>query len=430
MPVNITVTNKPRIVIVGGGFGGIEFAKKLKHEDVQVVLLDKNNYHTFQPLLYQVATSGLEPDSIAFPLRKIFKTQSNFVFRMGEVFKIHPEIRTIETSIGDIVYDYLILATGSQTNFFGMEDIQRNSVPMKSIPQALDLRSIILQNFEKALLTVDLEERDSLMTFVVVGGGPTGVETAGALGELKNHILPRDYPELDMNKMQIHVIEKTGRIFSTMSPSASVKGEEFLKRFDVTLWLNTGIQSYDGKKVVLSNGKTLISTTVIWAAGVKGAVLDGLKPETIQSIRVKVDQYNRVLGYENIFAVGDVAAMMTEKNPHGHPMLAPVAIQQGKQLADNIKRILKKKSLKPFVYRSLGVMATVGRNRAVVDLPFIKFQGTFAWFVWMSVHLMTLVGFRNRLVVFVNWMWNYFSYDRGLRLIIPPVKRVVDGRQG
>ncbi len=423
MPVNITVTSKPRIVIIGGGFGGIELVKKLKNEDVQVVLLDKNNYHTFQPLLYQVATGGLEPDSIAYPLRKIFKAQPNLIFRMAEVLSIIPERNSIETSIGEITYDYLVIATGSKTNFWGMEDMKKNAVDMKTIPQSLELRNLVLQSFEKALLTVDLEERDSLMTFVVVGGGPTGVETAGALGELKNHILPRDYLELDMHKMQIHIVEKEHRLFSAMSQKSSIKGEEFLKRFNVNVWLNTGVVSYDGKTIVLANGKQLLSQTVIWAAGVAGALIPGLQPESTIGNRFKVDHYNRVEGYENIFAIGDVAAMITEKNPRGHPMLAPVASQQGKHLAKNLKSLLRKKKIIPFEYRSLGVMATIGRNRAVVELPFVKFQGFFAWFVWMFVHLMALVGFRNRVVVFVNWMWSYFSYDRGLRLIIRPFRR-------
>ena len=429
MPVNIAVTSKPRIVVIGGGFGGIELIKKLKHADVQIVLLDKNNYHTFQPLLYQVATGGLEPDSIAYPLRKIFKTQSNFIFRMTEVLKIIPEKNSIETSIGEIAYDYLVIATGSKTNFFGMEDMKKNAVDMKSIPQALDLRSLVLQNLERALLTVDLEERESLMTFVVIGGGPTGVETAGALGELKNHILPRDYPELDIQKMQIHIIEKENRLFSAMAQISSVKGEEFLKRFKVNVWRSTSVVSYDGTNLNLSNGKQIKSQTVIWAAGVSGAVVPGLPQEIIVGNRLKVDSYNRVEGCQNIFAIGDIAAMITEKTPRGHPMLAPVAAQQGRNLAENFKRLIahnvsnEKIKFIPFQYRNLGVMATIGRNRAVVELPFIKFQGFFAWFVWMSVHLMALVGFRNRLVVFVNWMWSYFSYDRGLHLIIRPVRR-------
>ncbi len=423
MPVNISVTNKPRVVIIGGGFGGIELAKKLSREDIQIVLLDKNNYHTFQPLLYQVATGGLEPDSIAFPIRKIFKHQNNFIFRMAEVLRINPEHNAIETSIGEIEYDYLILATGSRTNFFGMTDVATHAVPMKTIPEALNLRSLVLQNFEKALLTVDLPERDSLMTFVVVGGGPTGIETAGALGELKNHILPRDYPELDINKMQIHIIEKSDRLVNAMSNQSSIKAEEFLKRFDVNVWLNTGVTSYDGKKIIFSNGKQLLSQSVIWAAGVAGASIPGLGEKASFGNRIKVDCYNRVAGHANIFALGDVAAVVTAKNPNGHPMLAPVAIQQGSCLANNLSRLLRNEELIPFQYQSLGVMATVGRNHAVVELPFVKFQGILAWFVWMFVHLMTLVGFRNRLVVFVNWTWSYFSYDRGLRLIIRPFRK-------
>ncbi len=418
MPVNIEVTNKPRIVIIGGGFAGIHLVKRLKNEDVQVVLLDKNNFHTFQPLLYQVATSGLEPDSIAFPLRKIFKAQENFIFRMAEVISIKPENNTVETSIGEINYDYLVIATGSQSNFFGMQDFQKYAVPMKSIVEALNLRSIILDNFEKAVLTVNLEERASLMNFVVVGGGPTGVETAGALGELKNHILPRDYPELDVAKMQIHLVERMDRVFSGMSEASSVKGQEFLKKFNVTVWLNTGVVSYDGQVLGLSNGKRILTRTVIWAAGVTGSLLPGINPGLIVGGRVKVDEFNRMEGSKNIFAIGDVGAIISEKMPKGHPMLAPVAIQQATCLGNNFKKLLRNQPLQPFVYHNKGVMATVGRNKAVVELPFVNFQGIFAWFVWMFVHLMTLVGFRNRLVVFVNWMWNYISYDRGLRLII------------
>ncbi len=430
MSVNIPITNKPRVVIIGGGFGGIELIKKLKGEDMQIVLLDKHNYHTFQPLLYQVATGGLEPDSIAYPLRKIFKHNLNVIFRMAEVLSIKPESNSVETSIGEISYDYLVMATGSATNFYGKEDIQKYALDMKTIPQALDLRSFILQNFEKALLTDDLQERESLMTFVIVGGGPTGVEMAGALGELKNHILPLDYPELDIKRMRIHVIEKEARLFTGMSPAASLKAEEFLKRFDVHVWCATEIVSYDGLRVNLSNGKTLVSKALIWAAGVKGAMVNGFKSEAQIGSRIKVDGYNRAAGYPNIFAIGDVACMVSDKAPKGHPMMAPVAIQQGRRLAKNLKRLISRKELKPFIYRHKGVMATVGRNRAVVDLPLIKFQGVLAWFVWMFVHLMSLVGFRNRIVVFVNWMWNYFTYDRGFRLIIRPFTRSAKEKGG
>lgn len=424
MPVNIPVTSKQRVVIVGGGFGGIELAKRLKKVDVQVLLIDKNNYHTFQPLLYQVATAALEADSIAYPFREIFKRQENFIFRMAEVLRIKPQENRIETSIGDITYDYLVLAMGSKTNYYGMVDLQQHATPMKTVPEAMALRNLILENLEKALLTADIYERERLMNIIIVGGGPTGVETAGALGELKLHILPRDYPELDFKRMQIHIIDMEDRLLKTMSPEASRSAEKFLKKFDVNIWLKTKVTGYDGKLVNLSNGKQLSADTVIWASGVAGALIEGLKSDVVvQGGRIKVDAYNRVQGYANIFAIGDVAAMISDKNPRGFPMLAPVAIQQARRLSKNIPQLMANKTVKPFVYRNFGVMATVGRNNAVVEFAFVKFQGVLAWFVWLFVHLMALVGFRNKIVALVNWAWNYFSYDRGLRLIIKPFRR-------
>ena len=421
MSVNIPVVNKPRVVIVGGGFAGMELAKGLKNAEVQIVLIDKNNYHTFQPLLYQVATAALEPDSIAYPFREIFKNQRNFIFRMAEVLRIKPEGNCIETSIGDINYEYLVMAIGTKTAYFGLEDFQKTAVPMKSVPQAMALRTTILENFEKALLTTDLQERESLMNIVVVGGGPTGVEMAGALGELKRHVLPHDYPELDFKRMQIHIVDMEDRLLKAMSPEASASAEKFLKKFDVNMWLKTKVVAYDGKTLALSNGKTLLSDTVIWAAGVTAAAIPGLKTQASTfNNRIKTDQFNKAEGYDNIFAVGDAAAVISKEYPKGHPMLAPVAIQQARLLAKNLQRLMNKKPLKPFVYRDLGVMATVGRNNAVVDFNFVKFQGILGWFVWLFVHLMALVGFRNKVVAFVNWAWNYFSYDRGLRLILRP----------
>ncbi len=412
----IPKSDKPRIIVVGGGFGGIEFCKKLKNEDYQIVLIDKHNYHTFQPLLYQVATGGLEADSIAFPLRKIFKGQKNLLFRVANVLKVNPTTNSLDTNIGIIEYDHLILATGSTSNYFGQEEIAQNAMPMKSIPEALNLRSLILQNLESALIAKTPLERSELLNFVVVGGGPTGVETAGALGELKKHVLPNDYPELDINNVNIYLVEGSEELLGAMSTPSSIKSKQFLEEMGVNVMLSTRVENYDGKLLSLIGKDAISTSTVIWSAGVKGVVLDGLAPESVtRGNRLLVDLNNKVQGYNNIYAIGDVAAMVTEDYPNGHPGVAQVAIQQGKNLA---KIFIKNQLPTPFKYNDRGSMATVGRNRAVVDLNKIRFQGIFAWFTWMFVHLMTLVGFRNKLVVFVNWVWSYFSYDRGTRLII------------
>lgn len=421
MKINVPDLGKPRIVIIGGGFGGIELAKALRRADVQIVLLDRHNYHTFQPLLYQVATAGLEPDSIAFPLRKIFKRQRNFLFRMAEVQRVVPETKTIQTNIGELRYDYLVLATGSKTNCFGIKSIEENAMQMKSVPEALDLRSLILQHLEEALETEDLSEREALMNFVIVGGGPTGVEMAGALGELKKHVLPADYPDLDLRQMKIHLVEASVALLSNMAPISSEKALEFLKKFDVNVWLETAVTHYDGKVVTFKDGRSLPTRTLVWAAGVMGDTVAGLAEEAIvRGQRIATDEYSRVKGYTAIFAIGDVAAMQTDKTPKGLPMLAPVAMQQGQLLAKNIVALLAGKDMRAFKYFDKGTMATVGRNRAVVESMGIKTQGFMAWFMWMAVHLMTLVGFRNKLVTLVNWTWSYFNYDRGIRLIIRP----------
>lgn len=411
--------HKKRIVIIGGGFGGIELAKKLKKEDVEIFILDKHNYHTFQPLLYQVATGGLEADSIAFPIRKIFKGQKNLKFRVTEVKKVIPEENRLETTIGDYHYDYLVIATGSTSNYFGQTEISQNAMPMKSIPEALNLRSLILQNLEAAIIAKDPIKESELLNFVVVGGGPTGVETAGAIAELKKHVLKNDYPELDLDKVNIYLIEGSPELLGAMSPQAQKKSRDFLEELGVTVYTEARVQGYDGQTLSLVDGRNIGSATVIWSAGVKGVVLDGLNTEAVvRGNRLKVNEINLVDGYQNVFAIGDVAAMITEATPNGHPGVAPAAIQQGKQLAKNIINIIENKPTTPFKYFDKGAMATVGRNRAVVDINKIRFQGIFAWFTWMFVHLMTLVGFRNKLVVFVNWVWSYFSYDRGTRLII------------
>lgn len=417
--VQIPDSKFPRIVIIGGGFAGIKLVKSLGNLPVQMVLFDRNNYHTFQPLLYQVATAGLEPDSIADPLRKQLEPIKNFYFRMAEVYSVNVNENEINTEIGSLRYDYLVIATGSKTNYFGNKSITEHAFPLKQIPQALDLRSHILQNFEAATIAESNQEINSRMNIAIVGGGPTGVEVAGALGELKKSVLPNDYPELDFGKMRITLIEGTSKLLNGMSEKASERAIRYLKKFDVHIMLNTLVNSYDGELVELSHGKHMRTHTLIWAAGVEGNYPDGLPQESIVKGRLQVDTFNKVIQTENVFAVGDIASMISEDHPNGHPMLAPVAIQQGKNVADNFKRLLKKKEPVPFKYNDQGSMATIGRNKAVVDLPGnIQLGGFIAWMIWMFVHLISIIGFRNKLIVFSNWVWNYFTYDKGTRLII------------
>ncbi|MEZ4975746.1 MAG: NAD(P)/FAD-dependent oxidoreductase [Flavobacteriaceae bacterium] len=423
--MNIPQTSFPRIVIIGGGFAGISLAKKLAKQEVQVVLLDKHNYHTFQPLLYQVSTGGLEPDSIAYPIRKIVKNFPNFFFRLANVEGIDTEKKKISSDIGELKFDYLVLATGSETNFFGNTEIERHSMAMKTIPQSLNLRSLILENFEEALLTSDLHERNALMNFVIVGAGPTGVELAGALAEIKKGILPKDYPDLDTRLAQINLIQSGDRILKEMSEVASRKAEDFLEKLGVNVWKNVRVTGYDGKTVTTTSDLIFEAATLVWAAGVKGTTVKGLdsKDYVVSGNRLLVNEFNQVKGFDSIFAIGDIACMLTEEFPKGLPMMAQPAIQQGEQLGDNLLRMVESKPMKPFKYKDKGSMATIGRNKAVVDLKHWKFQGVFAWFVWMFVHLFFLIGFRNRMVVFVNWVYNYIRFDREARLIIRPFKR-------
>lgn len=418
-------TGRPRVIIIGGGFAGLEIAKALNGFKGETVLFDRFNHHTFQPLLYQVASSGLESSSIIFPFRKRFAKQNDFYFRLGEVISIHPTNNCIETSIGSVKYDYLVIANGAATNYYGMQDVEDNSLPLKSIVDAIKLRNKIIRNFETALLTDHEEMMNSLMDFVIVGGGPTGVELAGALSELKKHVFPRDYKELDMNKMNIHLVESGDRLLGGMSPIASQKALEYLQKMGVHVHLNKGVKSYNGHETTLSTGDKLISKTMVWAAGVKGQPLPGLNSEVVgRGARIKVDEFNRVKGYENIFAIGDAAIMEGGdlKFPNGHPMMSPPAMQQGQLLAKNLIRLQEKKPLKPFRYTDKGSMATVGRNKAVVDLNVFngqfRTQGLVAWFLWMFVHLISLIGFRNKFFVFFSWIWSYFSYDKSNRLII------------
>ena len=423
--MNIPRSSFPRIVIIGGGFAGISLAKKLRNKNVQVVLLDKHNYHNFQPLMYQVATGGLEPDSIAYPIRKVVQEFKDVYFRLAEVREIDAENNKVIADIGELKYDYLVIATGSKTNYFGNKEIERNSMAMKTIPQSLNIRSLILENFEQALLTNDIDERHSLMNFVLVGGGPTGVELAGALAEMKKAILPKDYPDLDVRKMEINLVQGSNRILDSMSENASEKAENFLLDLGVSVWKNVRVTGYDGKTVTTNSDLSFDSATVIWTAGVQGALPHGLKADSfIKNVnRIKVNQYNQVEGYEHLFAIGDIAVMSSEKFPQGHPMMAQPAMQQGRLLADNLIKIINKKEPKPFEYKDKGSMATIGRNKAVVDLPKFKFSGVFAWFVWMFVHLFSLIGFKNKAVVFLNWVYNYIRFDREARLIMRPYKK-------
>lgn len=410
----------PRIVVVGGGFGGLELVKKLAGAPYQTILIDKYNHHTFQPLLYQVATSGLETSSIVFPFRKRFQRKQNLYFRLGEVISVRPDERQIDTSIGSISYDYLVIATGAVTNFYGLKDVEQHALGMKSIVDAIKLRNTIIRNFEQALLTPNPNLRNALMDFMIVGGGPTGVELAGALAELKKHVFPKDYPELQLEEMDIYLVEAGPRLLSGMSQQASLKALEYLTQMGVKVMLNTAVRRYDGQTAELANGQQLFTKTLIWTAGVKANPLPGLPNHCLTpSGRCRVDVYNRVAGFDNIFAIGDVACM--EGDPEwkqGHPMVAPPAMQQGRWLAGNFLRLASGKPMKPFKYRDKGTMATVGRNKAVVDLRGLRFQGFFAWYVWMFVHLLYLIGFRNKIFVLLNWLWSYFSYDKSNRLII------------
>lgn len=419
MNANINKTNQKRIVIIGGGFGGFKLARELSKADYQIVLIDKNNYHQFQPLLYQVATSGLEPSAISFPFRKIFQKTKNIHIRIAEVTQIIADKNQINTNIGVINYDYLVIAIGTDTNYFGNSKLMEKAMPMKSVAEALILRNTILQNYENALTTEDIDARKGLLNIVVVGAGPTGVEVSGALAEMKKYVLPKEYPELDFKKMHVHLLEGAPRVLNTMSESASNKAKKYLKKLGVKISLNTQVKDYDGKNVYLADGSMIRANTLVWAAGVIGNKIEGLNADSISKAnRIKVDRYNKVEGYSNIFAVGDIALMEEEKFPKGHPQMAQVAIQQGNLLAKNLKNILLNKPLKPFTYKDKGAMATVGRNKAVADLPYFKLYGFFAWIVWMFVHLMSIVGVKNRLFVFINWAWNYVTYDQSLRLII------------
>ena len=410
-----------KIVIIGGGFGGLKLARSLNNKTgFEIVLIDRFNYHQFQPLFYQVATAGLDASNISFPLRKVFHKSRNVHFRMAEVKTIISAENKVVTDAGDFTYDILVLATGADTNFFGNQQLIDNTFPMKSTVEALQIRHRLIQNFEDALHITDEKELQSLMTIVIVGGGPTGVEMSGAIADLRRFVLPKDYPELDFKKMKIYLLEGSPKTLGTMSDKSSEDSCNYLKKLGVIVLNNTIVKDYDGKIVTMQSGETINTSMVIWAAGIKGNIPEGINKDLIvRGNRIKVDRMNKILGFENIYAIGDVAYMETLKYPHGHPQVASTAIQQGKRLAENLIRNMKNKPLKEFEYFDKGSLATVGRNLAVVDLPKPKlhFKGFFAWLIWMGLHLVLLLGVKNRLAVFSNWVYNYITYDQNLRLI-------------
>lgn len=417
-----------KVVIVGGGFGGLKLARKLSNKKgFEVLLIDKFNYHQFQPLFYQVATAGLDASNISFPLRKAFQKSKNIRIRITELKEILVEENKIITEIDEIKYDVLVLATGADTNFFGNQQLAQYAFPMKSTVEALQLRHRLIQNFEDALTIKDESELQRLMNIIIVGGGPTGVELSGALAEMKKYVLPKDYPELDFSRLNIYLLEGTDKTLGAMSEKSSIQSRKYLERLGVKVMTKVLVKDYDGKNVLLQNGSYIPSSTVLWAAGIKGNIPVGVNNELIaKGNRIIVDQFNRVRGAGNIYAIGDLAFMETSKYPFGHPQVATVAIQQADLLAKNLIKIQKgEKGLNEFKYIDKGSMATVGRNLAVVDIPRPKlhFGGFLAWLIWMGLHLMLILGVKNKFFVFINWLYNYITYDQSLRLIFKEFHR-------
>ncbi|HNU87378.1 MAG TPA: NAD(P)/FAD-dependent oxidoreductase [Ferruginibacter sp.] len=413
-----------KLVIIGGGFGGLRLARKLSNKPgFDITLIDRFNYHQFQPLFYQVATAGLDASNISFPLRKVFQKSRNVRFRMAEVQEINAAGKKVITDIGAFDFDALVIATGADTNFFGNEILKENAFSMKSTVEALQLRHRLLHNFEDALHVRSDVELQRLMNIVVVGAGPTGVELSGAIADMKRFVLPKDYPELDFSKMRIYLLEGTGKTLGTMSEKSSAQSRAYLEKLGVTVLTNSLLKEYDGKTVHLQNGEAIETSMVIWAAGIKGNVPEGISKDLVaRGNRIKVNRYCQVNGFENVYAIGDVAYMEEPTWPNGHPQVAPVAMQMADMIAKNLRRVEMKSGtlqFEEFVYNDKGSMATVGRNLAVVDMPKPKlhFGGLFAWMIWMGLHLMLILGVKNRFFVFCNWLYNYFTYDQNLRLI-------------
>lgn len=415
-----------KILIIGAGFAGLTLARRLPKTGCSITIIDQYNFHQFQPLFYQVATARLEPSSISFPLRKVFQRRKNVFVRVAKISDIDLIKQQVHsTEAGSFDYDYLIIATGCKTNYFGNKNIEQYAYPMKSTPEAITLRNRLLLNFEDAI-DAPPERLEALMNIVVAGGGPTGVELAGSLAEMKRNVLPRDYPDMDFSKLSIYLIEGSPHTLNVMSEPSQRKSQEYLEAMGVKVWTNTLIKDFDGKQVTLGDGRTLNTGNLIWAAGVTGNIPPGIPPEmVVRGNRIVVDETSKIVGAENAFAIGDIAYMEQPDFPKGHPQLANVATHQAVHLAKNLKRLLANESMKPFHYKNPGTMATVGKRKAVVDLPFIKFQGFFAWLTWMFLHLMLIVSVKNRLIIFINWAVSYFTNDTTLRLILLPTKKQV-----
>lgn len=427
LSLNIPDTQKPRIVIIGGGFGGLYLAKAIDTSKFQVVLFDKRNYHTFQPLLYQVATAGLQSDAIAGPLRTAFKNKKDLHFRMLRVLSVDPDTNSLTTSVGSMHYDYLVVATGCKSNFFGNELMEQNALPLKSIPDALNIRSQLMQNLELAGMVKDQETLTHLLSIVIVGGGPTGVETAGALTELRDHVLPKDYPGVDFSLMKVHLVQSGPLLLQGMYEKSCKRAYKDLIKMGVDVILNARVNEYDGNLATLSSGQKINTGMLIWSAGVTGDIVQGLKSEWISRNKLIVDMNCKVIGSNNIFAIGDIAYQESEKYPQGLPGVAQPAIQMGKYLAKNFEKIHAAQPINDFKYWDKGSLATIGRGKAVMNLPGNRaYGGFFAWFVWAFVHITFLVNFKNRVRVFIDWVWNYFTYDTGNRLIIRPYIRKHD----
>jgi NADH dehydrogenase len=421
------MTKKEKVVIVGAGFAGLRLAQDLiNHPNYEIYLIDKQNYHQFQPLMYQVATARLEPASISFPLRKVFQKAKNVRIRITEVSEINFEDQFVSTPIGNFDYQHLVIAIGCTTNYFGNKNLQDFAYPMKTIPEAIQLRNRILQTFENALNTTDPDKLQTLLNFVIVGGGPTGVELAGALAEMKMNILPKDYPDKDFSKLKIYLLEGSPNTLSPMSEGSQKMSQKYLEELGVSVVTNTFVKDYDGTIVTLNTEKTINSKNVIWAAGVTGNVIKGF-PETsiTRGNRLVVNRQNEVTGLKHVYALGDISYMETPKHPKGHAQVASVALQQASLLAENLTRTIKNKPLKDYEYTDKGSMATIGKRKAVVDLPKFSFQGRLAWFTWMFIHLMLILSIKNKLLIFMNWMISYFNNDSTLRIIMKPITNKV-----